>query len=162
MPFCALIFVVTATIAPTRCCIAYMSAAGDPVAATAWLVDLSSVAPDPASVLADIVEANWIPVEQRAPIYRRVLELKQAALTRQGGLEKEGLEKAAAEQDLRSWQVRWIKYLVVTKQYAAAGASLSALSKQTRETEANSPHSAGITNSSAIRSVGFHNRSLSK
>ncbi len=112
-------------------------ATGDPVAATAWLVDLSSVAPDPASVLADVVEANWIPVEQRAPIYQRVLELKQAALTRQGGLEKEGLEKAAAEQDLRSWQVRWIKYLVITRQYAAAGASLSALSKQTRETEAN-------------------------
>ena len=69
-------------------------ATGDPAAATAWLVDLSSVAPDPASVLADVVEANWIPVEQRAPIYQRVLELKQAALTRQGGLEKEGLEKA--------------------------------------------------------------------
>ena len=112
------------------------AASGDPVAATAWLVDVSSVAPDPASVLADIVEANWIPVEQRAPIYRRVLELKHAALTRQGGLEKEGLDKAAAEQDLRSWQVRWIKYLVVTKQYASAGASLSVLSKQDRETEA--------------------------
>ena len=110
-------------------------ATGDPIAATAWLVDLSSVAPDPAAVLADIVEANWIPVEQRAPIYQRVLELKQAAVTRQGGLQKEGLEKESAEQDLRSWQVRWITYLVATRQYATASASLSALSKQTRETE---------------------------
>jgi tetratricopeptide (TPR) repeat protein len=105
-------------------------AAGDTAAATGWLLDLSSVAPDPTAVLADVVEVPWIPVAQRAPIYQRVLELKQAALTKQEGLEKEG-----AEQSLRSWQVRWTKYLVLTKQYAAAGAVIASLPKQTREGE---------------------------
>jgi tetratricopeptide (TPR) repeat protein len=106
-------------------------AIGDPVAATVWLLDLSSVAPDPTAVLADVVEAPWISVAQRAPIYQRVLELKQDALTKQEGLEKEG-----SEQTLRSWQVRWTKYLVLTKQYPAAGAAIASLPKQTREAEA--------------------------
>ena len=43
----------------------------EPAAATVWLLDLASVAPDPGAVLADIVEAPWIPVAQRAPIHQR-------------------------------------------------------------------------------------------
>src|SRR6202035_3092476 len=35
---------------------------GDPATATAWLLDLSSVAHDPAVVLADVVDAAWIPL----------------------------------------------------------------------------------------------------
>ncbi len=106
-------------------------ATGDPAAATDWLLDLSSVAPDPTAVLADVVEVPWIPWAQRAPIYQRVLDLKQAALTNQEGLEREG-----AEQSLRSWRVRWIKYLVASKQYTAAGTAMASLPKQTREAEA--------------------------
>jgi len=59
------------------------------------------------------------------------LELKQDALSK-----LEGLEKERAEQSLRSWQVRWIRYLVVTRQYVPAGDGIASLSKQTRETEA--------------------------
>ena len=106
-------------------------ATGDPAAATLWVLDLATVADDPAAVLADVVEASWIPVAQRAPIYHRVLELKQDALSK-----LEGLEKERAEQSLRSWQVRWIRYLVVTRQYVPAGDGIASLSKQTRETEA--------------------------
>src|SRR5580693_2860136 len=36
-------------------------AAGDPVAATAWLLDLSSAAPDPISILSDVAFVPWIP-----------------------------------------------------------------------------------------------------
>ena len=50
------------------------------------------------------------------PSIRRILQAKQDAVSKAEGLQKEG-----AQQALRSWQVRWIKYLVVTKQYAMAG-----------------------------------------
>jgi cellulose synthase operon protein C len=104
---------------------------GDPATSTVWLLDLASVAQDPVAVLADVADASWIPVAQRAPIYQRVLQLEQDALTSREGLEREG-----AEQSLRSWQVRWARYLVVTKQYAGASAAIASLPKQTRETEA--------------------------
>ena len=67
----------------------------------------------------------------RAPIYQRILQAKQDAVSKAEGLQKEG-----AQQVLRSWQVRWIKYLVATKQYAMAGDALASLSKETRAAEA--------------------------
>jgi cellulose synthase operon protein C len=104
------------------------SAAGDPAAATAWLLDLSSVAHDPSVVLADVADASRIPLAQQAPIYRRILELKEAAASKLNGLERQ-----YAEQDLSSWQVRWIEYLVRTKQYAAAAAAIAALPDEGRQ-----------------------------
>ena len=53
------------------------AASGDPAPATMWLLDLSSVAHDPASVLVDIADASWTPLAHRAPIYQRILELKE-------------------------------------------------------------------------------------
>ena len=46
-------------------------------------------------------------------IYQRILEFKEDAVGKLDGFERE-----YAEQDLASWQVRWIRYLVRTKQYA--------------------------------------------
>src|SRR4029077_6841067 len=46
------------------------AAAGDPAAATAWLLDLSSVVHDPTIILADVADASWIPLAHRAPIYQ--------------------------------------------------------------------------------------------
>ncbi len=103
----------------------------DLTAATNWLLDVSSAADDPTTVLADVVEASWIPLAQRAPIYQRILLAKQDAVSKAEGLQKEG-----AEQVLRSWQVRWIKYLVATKQYALAGGAMAALSRESRTVEA--------------------------
>jgi len=103
----------------------------DPPSATTWLLELAAVASDPSAVLADVVDAPWITLAQRGPIYRRILEAKQEAVLRAVGLEKEG-----AEQVLRSWQVRWIKYLVDTRQYAQAGDAIAALSKETISAEA--------------------------
>jgi len=107
------------------------AAGEDPVVATNWLLDLSSAADDPTTVLADVVEASWIPLPQRVPIYQRILQAKQDAVSKAEGLQKEG-----AEQVLRSWQVRWIDYLVVTRQYAPAGDAIAALPKETRAAEA--------------------------
>jgi tetratricopeptide (TPR) repeat protein len=109
---------------------AYLSTP-DPAAATNWLLDLASAAPDPSAVLADVVEAPWIPLAQRAPVYQRILQAKQDVFSKSQGLEREN-----AQQVLRSWQVRWISYLVAAKQFALAGDAIAALPKETREAEA--------------------------
>ena len=96
-----------------------------------WLLDVASAADDPTTVLADVADASWIPLAQRAPIYQRILQAKQDAVSK-----SEGLQQEAAEQALRSWQVRWIKYLVAITQYAPAADAMAALSKETRAAEA--------------------------
>ena len=106
-------------------------AAGDLAAATSWLLDLASVAPDPTQVLADLADASWIPLAQRAPIYQRILENKQNALSR-----AEGIQRESALEDLRSWQVRWVNYLLQTKQYLQAADYLAALSIETQHARA--------------------------
>jgi cellulose synthase operon protein C len=107
------------------------AATGDPVAATAWMIDLSSAAHDPTLILIDIADASWIPLTQRAPIYQRILEEKQTATAKLTGLERQ-----YADQDLASWQVRWIQYLIRTKQYSTAASAIAALPKETRDAQA--------------------------
>jgi len=99
-------------------------AAGDPAAATAWMLDLSAAAPDPTIVLADVAEAQWIPIANRAPIFQRILEAKLAAVAKDEGLEQENAKLA-----LWNWQLRWVKYLVDTKQYSQAADEVAALRK---------------------------------
>jgi len=105
----------------------------DAASATTWLLDVSSSAPDPARVLGDVADASWIPVAQRAPIYQRILELKEAAV---GKLE--GIERENAQQDLDSWQERWIQYLVRAKRYSEAAGAIATLSQETRESQKDS------------------------
>jgi tetratricopeptide (TPR) repeat protein len=102
-------------------------AAGDPAAATAWLIDLASVAPNPTAVLLDIVDAPWIPLAQRAPIYQQIMEAKKNAFEK-----AEGIEKENAGEDLRSLQVRWVSYLIQTKQFVPAEDYLSSLAAGTQ------------------------------
>jgi predicted Zn-dependent protease len=107
------------------------TAIGDPASATAWLLGVASAAPDPTQILADVVDARWIPLAQHAPIYQRILQSKQDAL---GSLT--GFERDSAQQSLGSWQVRWIKYLIRTKQYAQAADALASLPKETNDAQA--------------------------
>jgi len=106
-------------------------AVGNPAEATSWLLDLTSATHDPTAVLADVVEISWIPLEQRGPIYQRIMDAEQNAV-----LKAEGQEKEYAQQTLRSWQVRWVKYLILTKQYPQASDALASLPKETRDAEA--------------------------
>ncbi len=99
-------------------------------AATAWLVDMSSSASDPARVLADVADASWIPLAQRAPIYQRILELKQDAVGKSDGVLRQN-----AQYELGTWQERWIQYLVRTKQYSAAASAIAALPQETRDAQ---------------------------
>jgi hypothetical protein len=95
---------------------------------TAWLVDLASVAPNPPAVLADVADASWIPVDQRATIYQKVIEQKQSAVAK-----AEGLERDSAQEDLFSWQIRWVRYLIQAKRFTEASAFLDSLPEETRK-----------------------------
>jgi len=108
-------------------------AQGDPTAATAWLVDVASSASEPARILADVADASWIPQAQRAVVYRHLLELKEAAIGKLDGFERQN-----AQQDLGYWQERWVRYLVTTKQYAEAAAAILALPQETRQSQQSS------------------------
>jgi predicted Zn-dependent protease len=107
------------------------AAIGDPVSATVWLLDISSAAPDPARILADVAEVPWIPLSERAPIYQRVIQSKQDALGKLTGLERD-----SAQEELDMWQARWIAYLVHTKKYAPAADAIAALPPETRNVRA--------------------------
>ena len=106
------------------------AAQGDPVTAAAWLLDVSSSATDPASVLADVADASWIPLQQRVLIYHRVLESKENLAAKLDGLAREN-----ARQDHRTWQARYINFLVHARQYAAAAAAIGALSQDARDAQ---------------------------
>jgi predicted Zn-dependent protease len=103
----------------------------DPASAAAWLLDVSAAAQDPMQILVDVINAPWIPLAQRAPIYQRILQSKQNALGQLAGMERDN-----AQQDLGFWQARWIAYLIRTKQYAQAADAIASLSKETREAQA--------------------------
>ena len=107
------------------------AAQGDPTLATAWLLDIASSAADPAHVLGDVADVSWIPAAQRAQVYQRVIELQGRKLESLSGFERQ-----SAQQDLDSWQLRWIRYLVHRKQYAEAGAAIAALPQETRNNQA--------------------------
>jgi Flp pilus assembly protein TadD len=103
----------------------------DPAAGTGWLLDLSLAAPDPTLVLTDVVNAPWIPPSKRAPIYQRILDAKRDALEK-----AEGFAKDSAQEDLRSWQMRWANYLIETKQFALANDFLASLPQETKTADA--------------------------
>ena len=103
----------------------------DQATATAWLLEIASAAPDPISVLADVVEVSWVPLAQRGPIYQRILEAKKVAVDKSEGLEQEGAASA-----LRDWQLRWVKYLVDTKQFSQANDAIAALRQGTWKRDA--------------------------
>jgi predicted Zn-dependent protease len=105
--------------------------AGDPAGAVAWLVDLSTAAPDPVQVLSDVAFAPWIPLAQRGPIYQNILEAKEKGLAKAEGLEKEG-----AHEELTRWQLNWANYLIQTKQFSQAGEFLASLPQETRREHA--------------------------
>jgi hypothetical protein len=98
----------------------------DPAAATAWVLDLSSVAPDPTAILIDVADAPWIPLAQRTPIYQRILAAEQNAFEK-----SEGLARENALSSLRNWQVRWANYLIEAKQFAQAAEYLAVLPQET-------------------------------
>ncbi len=109
---------------------AYLGLGAGP-ATTEWLLNLASAAANPTAVLADVAEASWIPLGQRAAIYREILDAKQAAVTK-----TQGLEHDSAQQDLVSWQIRWIGYLIETERFGEAANFTASLPEETLRAKA--------------------------
>ncbi len=103
----------------------------DPAAATAWLIEVSSAAPDSVQVLQDIAEISWIPAANRAPIFQKILEGLRAKTQTSQGLAQENARYALLE-----WQKRWVNNLIATGQYSQASDLLAAMRKEASESEA--------------------------
>ena len=97
-------------------------ALGDDTAGVTWLLDLASVAPSPPQMVAEFAGNRWIPESRKEPIYQRMLQYKQDAVSHAQGMERE-----YALQDLRSWQRRWLDYLLDTNQYDRARTEFAAV-----------------------------------
>lgn len=82
-------------------------------------------------MLEGLVEAKWIPLAQRDPLYQRILEIRQDKLKTLQGYEAEW-----AQRPLWEWQVRWLRHLIVTRQYERASAVLESLPQETRDAQA--------------------------
>jgi tetratricopeptide (TPR) repeat protein len=106
----------------------------DPAAAAAWLLDVSSSAPDPVLVLQDIADVSWIPAANRAVIYQRILDGLQSKTQK-----AEGIESESAHNTLRYWKKNWASYLIETKQFARANDVLAALRKESLGSQTASP-----------------------
>ena len=96
-------------------------ALGDDAAGVAWLLDLASVAPNPAAVVAEFADDRWIPQAQKEPIYRRMMQYRAEQLAR-----AQGMERDYARQDYLTWRQRWIRFLYDTGQYDRARTELDA------------------------------------
>jgi tetratricopeptide (TPR) repeat protein len=86
----------------------------------AWIVDLSRVAPDPLGVLRTALDSKLFDNTQQEVLYKRVLEDASAHAAQPGP------EHDETERTLREWQLRWIGFLLDTKQTARAQAALEA------------------------------------
>jgi cellulose synthase operon protein C len=91
-------------------------AAGDPAKGVAWLLDMATATENQTELLTQIVNAGWVPAEQRERLFDRILELATAEASKaQGNAAKEYQQSI-----VRDWQLRWVENLITTKQYERA------------------------------------------
>lgn len=104
---------------------AAFEATADAQGGTAWMLDLASVAPDSNSLLLMLARARWIPTSAKEPIYQQIVSRLQDRLRATDGLAKE-----FAQQELRRWQLIYVRYLIDRKQFDRAADLLQSLPKQ--------------------------------
>src|SRR4051812_40005304 len=98
-------------------------AAGDPAKGVAWLLDVATATENQTDLLSQVVNAGWVPADQRELLFNRILELVTADASKaQGNAAREYQQSI-----VRDWQLRWIENLIATKQYARAQQTLDTL-----------------------------------
>ncbi len=102
-------------------------AAADPAAGVAWLIDLIRAAPQPLWLYAGIVDAKWLPDAEREPLYRRILDTAAAEAAQATA------DYHYRQDELLRWRIRWIGYLVDTKQADRARTELDTLPESARQ-----------------------------
>jgi hypothetical protein len=102
---------------------AYVAAGAD-AAATQWLLSIVSASRNAGSILEGIVEQAWIPIAQREPIYRRIIEERQRVSS--------GSTQPWEQGEVLSWQLRLARYLITTRQFERAQLLLASLPDEVR------------------------------
>ncbi len=105
---------------------AAFAAAADPAAGTVWVLDLCNSAQKRSELLSVVIEAKWLPKENREPVYRRVQEAAEAEAAQFS-------MQSYRRDDVRRWRLSWIEYLLDTKQTEAARTELEALAAKPGE-----------------------------
>lgn len=98
-----------------------VAASADPASGVAWILDLSHAAPNQVEFLGELAGAQWVAKPEKELILRRVMEVAEEEVAK-----AYGAARSAAQDTHRRWQVRWLDYLVDTRQTARAQEALGA------------------------------------
>jgi len=80
-----------------------------------WVLDLSRAAANQAMVLSYLAHAEWMPENQREALFRRMVQAAESKVS-----QTFGDERVAAQNDLEQHRMRWLDYLMKTRQFAQA------------------------------------------
>ncbi len=107
-----------------------LAATGDAASGVAWLVELSRSAGDPMNVLSWAAHNESLPAAQRDVLFEQLIDAAQAKVASSFGQEREN-----AEQNLRSWQLEWLRSLVERKRTDRARALLNSIPEPSRRAQ---------------------------
>jgi len=93
---------------------------GGGAAGAKWLLEVCDSAKEPELVVGAVVDARWLPLEQKGPVFQWILEIKKARTEK-----TQGEERVEATRNLHFWQDRWIVSLIQAKQYGRASELLT-------------------------------------
>jgi Tfp pilus assembly protein PilF len=111
-----------------------LAAAGDPAQGADWLVDLSRSAPSPINFLSELVASPWFPEARKDTVYQKILALAQDQVSKTFGA-----EHSTALENLHTWQLNWINFLLDNRRVADAQSAFNNLEEAFRD-----PHQPGI------------------
>lgn len=107
---------------------AIWKASSTPAAAAEWAGDLSTAAAEPSQFLAAIVNEEFIGPTEREVLFSRILDLAQREADRRAGDARND-----ARWRLMDYQIRYLRTLTETRQYAKAEQFIRGLSQESRE-----------------------------
>ena len=100
----------------------------NPPGELARILDLAAKANNALSYLSVLVRARWLPDEHRETVLQHTLEAARGQIGR-----TRGQGRFYAQQAYDQWQVRWIEYLLETKQAAKAQAAVDDASETMKQ-----------------------------
>ena len=107
---------------------AVFETAEDPSRELTIILDLAKNANNPLSYLSVLVNARWLADERRETVLQRTLDSARRQIGR-----ARGQGRFYAQQAYDQWQVRWIEYLLETKQPAKAQAAVDNASETLKQ-----------------------------
>ncbi len=105
-----------------------LAASADAAAGVTWIADLSVAAADPVQFLGAVVDRSWIPQAQKDILYRRIVEAAQEQFA-----QSLGEPRLNAQEQILTWQLAWIEYLLERQENTRASQILSALPADVRK-----------------------------